>query len=95
MDLILARLPETLRRTGHGRSTHFKKVQDGLFTRPVRISAKRSGWPLHEVETLVAARIAGLNDEQIRALVQELHDTRGNLSSALASNLYVEPQNRS
>ena len=61
---------------GHPRSTLYRHVQLGLWTRPVRIGPRSVGWPAAEVAALNAARIAGQSDEQIRALVAKLHAVR-------------------
>jgi prophage regulatory protein len=46
------------------------------MTKPVRIGRAAVGWPASEVDAINRARIAGKTDEQIRALVQQLHEAR-------------------
>ena len=70
------RLPAVLKARGRSRSSHYKDIDEGLFTRPVSIGDRAVGWPEREVETLNAARIAGKTDEAIRALVLELEAAR-------------------
>jgi prophage regulatory protein len=48
----------------------------GLFTKPVKLGPRASGWPESEVSALQAARIAGKTPDQIRELVRELQDRR-------------------
>ncbi len=68
---------ETLNRTGDTRSPHYDKVAKGLFTRPIKIGGERAaGWPEHEVEAINAARVAGASEDQIRRLVEKLHEQR-------------------
>lgn len=73
----ILRCSKTLDKTGDTRSPLYDKVAKGLFTRPVKIGgARAAGWPEHEVDQIIAARIAGYSDDQIRKLVQRLHEQR-------------------
>lgn len=51
-------------------------IRVGLWTQPVKIGERSSGWPDDEVKAINAARIAGASDEQIRELVKSLHAKR-------------------
>lgn len=51
-------------------------IRVGLWTQPVKIGERSSGWPDDEVKAINAARIAGASDEQIRELVNQLHSKR-------------------
>ena len=51
-------------------------IRVGLWTQPVKIGERSSGWPSEEVQAINAARIAGASDEQIRELVNQLHAKR-------------------
>jgi len=72
----LERCKTVIERTGDARSTHYKKIQDGLFTKPVRLGLRSVGWPSVEVDAILAARIAGKADTEIRALVLKLEEAR-------------------
>jgi prophage regulatory protein len=76
MATVILRLPSVLRDRGRSRSAHYLDIQQGLFTRPVSIGARAVGWPEHEVDALNAARIAGKNDDEVRALVSKLEAKR-------------------
>lgn len=54
----------------------YNLIRNGLWTRPVKIGERSSGWPDDEVKTLIEARIAGASDEKIRELVRQLHARR-------------------
>lgn len=73
---MLMRLRETLEQRGRSVSSHYRDIQDGLFTEPVRLGKRAVGWPADEVEELNAARVAGLSNAQIRELVDGLHEKR-------------------
>lgn len=51
-------------------------IRQGLWTQPVKIGERSSGWPDDEVRAINAARIAGKSDEQVRELVKQLHASR-------------------
>jgi len=75
MNTIL-RLPGVMARTGKSRSTIYAECAAGLFPRPVRLGQRAVGWPAHEVDKILAARIAGASDHRIRQLVAELTAAR-------------------
>ncbi|ABM96771.1 helix-turn-helix transcriptional regulator [Methylibium petroleiphilum] len=62
--------------SGYSRSTIYLRISQGLWTKPVSLGARAVGWPSGDVLALNAARIAGKNDEQIRALVLKLEAAR-------------------
>ena len=76
MVTTILRLPIVLRERGRSRSSHYLDIQQGLFTPPISIGLRAVGWPVNEVATLNAARIAGKTDEEIRALVLKLEASR-------------------
>ena len=60
--------------------TIYAWIADGLFPPPVKFGAKSSAWPASEVNAILAARIAGKTDDEIRALVIELTEARKRLA---------------
>lgn len=75
MQTIL-RLPLVKARTGRGRSSIYADIRAKLFISPVSIGARAVGWPAGEVDSLIAARIAGKSDAEIRSLVAKLESAR-------------------
>lgn len=75
MEQIL-RLPAVIAATGYSRSTIYELVHKGLWCSQIRTSTRSVGWAKSEVETLISARIAGFNDNQIRTLVASLEANR-------------------
>ncbi|HUD34978.1 MAG TPA: AlpA family phage regulatory protein [Variovorax sp.] len=73
---ILLRKPSVMSRTGFGNTMLYRRISDGLFTRPVRIGALFSAGPASEVEKLNCAIVAGRNADEIRTLVQSLEQAR-------------------
>jgi len=64
--------------SGLSRSTIYLRIAQGLWPSPVRLGARAVGWPSGEVAAMIAARIAGKSDEEIRRLVQSLEVSRKN-----------------
>lgn len=48
-------MSEVLRVTGISKTTVKRRVQDGTFPKPVRLSVRRMGWPAVEVKAWLAA----------------------------------------
>jgi prophage regulatory protein len=72
----LLRCPLVQHATGDSRSTIYRKIQNGLFTRPVNRGGSSVAWPASEVDAINRARIAGKSDSDIRILVVELELAR-------------------
>jgi prophage regulatory protein len=72
MTLGFTRLPNLLERRGDSRSNTYRDVEAGLWTPPIKLGPRYSAWPTHEVDQLIAARIAGASHDEIRALVRSL-----------------------
>ena len=76
MMRTILRIPAVKSESGLSRSTIYLRIAQGLWTKPVSLGARAVGWPSDEVESINAARIAGKNDDAVRALVEELHLAR-------------------
>lgn len=72
----ILRLPAVKSESGHSRSTIYLRIAQGLWTKPVSLGGRSVGWPASEVSSLLAARIAGKTDDEIRALVVKLEVAR-------------------
>jgi prophage regulatory protein len=72
----LLKLPAVLALTATGRSTHHKRIHEGLMVPAVRLGENSVAWPDHEIHALNAARIAGKSDDEIRQLVAKLVEDR-------------------
>lgn len=76
IDFSFLRRPAVLKARGTSYDKLYKDIREGLWTHPVPLGRRAVGWPLHEVQTLNAARIAGKTDDEIRELVAELEAER-------------------
>ena len=82
MTNTIRRLPATLAGSGHKRSTHYLRIKQGLWTKPVKIGPRAVGWPATECDAINDARIRGASDAEIRKLVRQLEAARGALQVA-------------
>jgi prophage regulatory protein len=62
------------------RASVYSAIRSGTWTPPVKTGPRTSAWPEGEVRALVAARIAGHTDEQLRELVKRLVEKRAELA---------------
>ncbi len=53
----------------------YEQIKNQLFPVPIK-DGRRSLVPSNELDEIIAARIAGQSEQQIRALVQRLHQQR-------------------
>lgn len=79
LNTRILRLPETLKITGLGRSTLYKRIDENLITPPVSLGGASVGWPEIEIAHIVSCRIAGKTDDEVRIIVSELIKSRGNI----------------
>ena len=73
----ILRRPRVEEASGYSRSTLYLRITQGLWPKGVGIGSRAVGWPASEVAAINAARIAGKSDDEIRALVTQLHNARG------------------
>lgn len=83
METIL-KITQTKQAAGYkSNASIYNLVNDGLFTKPVKLGTRAVGWPSSEIEAINAARIAGASTDQIRELVGKLHAKRKELLPAI------------
>ena len=75
--LTILRRKQVEAETGYSRSTIYLRISQGLWPKPVNLGPRSVGWPAHEIEALISARIAGKSDKEVRALVSKIEAERG------------------
>lgn len=85
-NISLISLHETLIRRKKSRATHYRDQAAGLFTLPVHVGRRAVAWPCYEVDRLIKAQIAGLDDGEIRELVKRLMRERRVLKLEVSSD---------
>lgn len=76
----LIRLKEVLNITAISSSSHYLAITNGLMVKPIPLGAKSSAYPLHEIESIIAAKISGRSTNEIKELVSNLMEQRKSLS---------------
>jgi prophage regulatory protein len=82
MELRIIRRPALISRYGRSRSSIYADIKAGLWPAPISLGARCVGWPQHECDAILAARIAGRTDHEIRALVARLKEERQRIEAA-------------
>ena len=72
----ILRLAEVAHRRRVSKSTVYADIRQGLWPTLVAFGPRTRGQPEHEVDELIAARVAGRSDDEIRLLVQRLVEAR-------------------
>ncbi len=79
MTTKIQRLPTIQAELGLSRSSVYGHIAQGLFPKPIQIGSRAVAWLSHETDAIIAARIAGQSDDQIRELVIELMNQRSKI----------------
>lgn len=82
----LLRRPKVQLASGLSRSTLYLRISQGLWTKPVSLGGRSVAWPENEIIALNAARIAGLSNDEVRALVKQLEASRSQIAKGEPSN---------
>lgn len=72
----IVRRPEVLELLQISRSSLYKKIENGLFPKPINLGPRAVAWISNENEQVLAAIIAGKTQEEIRELVKRLTKDR-------------------
>ena len=67
---------EVLRRKAIGRSTLYAEIQRGVFSKPVKLRARKVGWPQHEVDQMMLPYLHSPGEHECRQFVRALEDDR-------------------
>lgn len=71
-QFTIQRLRQVLAVTGRACSTLYEDIRKGLWPPGIRIGGVSVGWLEHETQAILAARVAGKSDEEIRQLVNDI-----------------------
>lgn len=76
MPNTLLRFNTVKAKTGYPRSTLYYQISKGTFPTPVKLGERAVGWLAAEVDAVIQARVSGMPDAEIRALIRQLVDAR-------------------
>ena len=74
--LKILRIKQIKAQTGLPNSPVYYHISEGLVPRPIKLGERMSGWLESEVNAIMAARIAGKSETEIKTLVQSLENDR-------------------
>jgi prophage regulatory protein len=72
----LLRLPEVVSATGRRRTALYQDIERGVFPHGIPIGRRAVAWPSSWVAAVIAARIAGEDDDALRRIVADLETSR-------------------
>lgn len=82
-SIKILRLPAALERLGMGETSYRTAMADGLMPKLIPLGTRAVGVPEHELNQVIRARIAGLPDEEIRKVVERIHENRARAAAEL------------
>ena len=81
----LIRLNKVEDKTGYKKSMHYDLIKKGLMPSAIRIGDRARAYISSEIDAVVAARIAGKSDDEIRELVKTLTAKRQQIANEILS----------
>jgi prophage regulatory protein len=78
--LKIERQQDVLDKIRISRSTLYLRIQQGLFVPPISLGRRSVGWLEHETDLILRAFISGKDELEIKKLVQEVVESRAELS---------------
>lgn len=75
-SLNLVKLDHARSLIGRGKSQFYSDISKGYLPPPIKVGHRSVCWVQGEIEKVVAARVAGLTDMQIKGLVSEIVKNR-------------------
>ena len=68
-NIHLLRLPQVLNLIKLSRATFYKQVKEGTLPTQIHLGANSVAWLSHEIESVLAARICGYTEAELKELV--------------------------
>ena len=68
-NIHLLRLPQVLNLIKLSRATLYKQVKEGTLPSQIHLGANSVAWLSHEIESVLAARICGFTEAELKELV--------------------------
>lgn len=76
-SITFSRLPSVELAIGLKRSAVYDRIAKGTFPSPVELGPQAVAWISSEVEAIQQAIINGATEDDLKALVSEMHEARG------------------
>lgn len=72
----ILKIHEVTALTRRGKASLYRDVKAGTMPQPIKLGPRSSGWVADEVHAVLSARVAGVDADGIRLLVNRLHKER-------------------
>ena len=82
----LCRVSEGANRVGYSVPSYYRIASEGLLPPPIKLGKNRSALIASELEAVIAARVRGESDDEVRALVKKLVNNRKYATSGYQNN---------
>jgi prophage regulatory protein len=79
-SIRIIRKPEALNQLGLSKSTLYVRINDGLLPPPISLGGRAVGFLEHEIQTIIAARAAGNDNDKIKTVVTQLVEQRNRVA---------------
>lgn len=76
-------------KTGQSKAKNRRDIQHGLLPPSIRYGLRNTVWPEHEIDAVMAARIAGKTEEEICNLVTSLVEAHAHALDAILQDQNV------
>lgn len=83
------RRQQLIRKMGTSVSSGYRHIAQGLLPPPVKCGQNIAVWPEHEIDAVIAARIAAKTEDEIRELVTSLVKARAHALDAVLQDQNV------
>lgn len=83
-NITIKRCADARTQYGISNSRFYEWIKAGLMPPGIALGWRSVGWPSYELDAIAAARIAGKNEDEIRALVRELIAARADAGKLAA-----------
>lgn len=79
----IVRKPEVLVLIGLSNTSFYRQINQGLLPPPISLGCRAVGWYEHEILSVIKARAAGHDSEQIKLLVSQIVKARNDASAQI------------
>ncbi len=86
VETLLSRRDVLVALANISRVTLQAEINSQLFTKPIAVTKRRCAWPSSEVAAILAAKVAGVSSDELRAIVRGLEAARPNSFSTINPN---------
>lgn len=84
MSIEFVRVPEICKLRECGRTRLYEEMANGMWPKPIRLGPRTTVWLRSEVDSMLAAYVAGYSTDRIKQLVKDIEAKRKEFSGEAA-----------